>query len=46
MIMLALYNFLPLYCLSCGTPTRLDRADNPIVASSRQGMRYHARYAV
>ena len=28
--MLALYNFLPLYCPSCGTPTRLDRVDNPM----------------
>jgi phosphopantetheinyl transferase (holo-ACP synthase) len=28
--MLAPYNFLPLYCPSCGTPTRLDRADNPL----------------
>jgi hypothetical protein len=28
--MLALYNFLPLYCPSCGTPTRLDRVDNPL----------------
>ena len=26
--MLALYNFYPLYCPSCGTPTRLERADN------------------
>jgi hypothetical protein len=28
--MISLYNFLPLYCLSCGTPTRLDRMDNPM----------------
>jgi hypothetical protein len=28
--MLALYNFLPLYCPSCGTSTRLDRVDNPL----------------
>jgi len=28
--MLALYNFVPLYCTSCGTPTRLERAGNPI----------------
>ena len=28
--MLALYNFFPLYCPSCGTPTRLERADNPM----------------
>jgi hypothetical protein len=28
--MIALYNFLPLYCLSCGTPTRLERADYPM----------------
>ena len=28
--MLALYNFLPLYCPSCGTPTRLDSVDNPL----------------
>ena len=26
--MLAFYNFYPLYCPSCGTPTRLERADN------------------
>ena len=26
--MIALYNFIPLYCPSCGTPTRLDRIDN------------------
>jgi len=26
--MIALFNFLPLYCPSCGTPTRLDHADN------------------
>ena len=24
----ALYNFYPLYCPSCGTPTRLERVDN------------------
>jgi hypothetical protein len=28
--MIALYNFLPHYCPSCGTPTRLDRMDNPM----------------
>jgi transcription elongation factor Elf1 len=28
--MLALYNLLPLYCPSCGTPTCLDRVDNPL----------------
>jgi len=28
--MIALYNFIPLYCPSCGTPTRLERADNPL----------------
>jgi hypothetical protein len=28
--MIALYNFLPLYCPICGTPTRLDRIDNPL----------------
>jgi hypothetical protein len=28
--MIALYNLLPLYCPSCGTPTRLERADNPM----------------
>ena len=28
--MIALYNFIPLYCPSCGTPTRLERADNPM----------------
>ena len=28
--MIALYNFIPLYCPSCGTPTRLDRVDNPM----------------
>ena len=26
--MIALYTFIPLYCPSCGTPTRLDRIDN------------------
>ena len=26
--MIALYNFIPLYCPSGGTPTRLDRVDN------------------
>ncbi len=26
--MLALYTFIPLYCPSCGIPTRLDSADN------------------
>jgi hypothetical protein len=30
--MLALHNFLPLYCASSGTPTRLDRVDNPLVS--------------
>lgn len=24
------YAFLPLYCPSCGTPMRLERADNPM----------------
>ena len=28
--MLALYNFLPLYCPSYGAPMRLDRVDNPL----------------
>ena len=28
--MIALYNFIPIYCPSCGTPTRLDRVDNPM----------------
>jgi hypothetical protein len=28
--MIALYNFVPLYCPSCSSPTRLDRADNPL----------------
>jgi hypothetical protein len=28
--MIALYNLVPLYCPSCGTPTRLDRADNAL----------------
>lgn len=28
--MIAIYNFIPLYCPSCGTLTRLERADNPI----------------
>ena len=28
--MIALYNFIPLYCPSCGTPTRLERVDNPM----------------
>ena len=28
--MLALYNFIPLYCPSCGTPTWLARVDNPM----------------
>ncbi|MGD9092770.1 MAG: hypothetical protein PVF74_07965, partial [Anaerolineales bacterium] len=27
---LALYNFLPLYCPSCSTPTRLNHAENII----------------
>jgi hypothetical protein len=26
--MLAIYNFVPLYCPACGTPTRLERVDN------------------
>jgi len=26
--MIALYNFIPLYCPSCGTPTQLERVDN------------------
>ena len=26
--MIALYNFVPLYCPSCSSPTRLDRIDN------------------
>jgi hypothetical protein len=26
--MIALYNFIPLYCPSCDTPTCLDHADN------------------
>jgi predicted RNA-binding Zn-ribbon protein involved in translation (DUF1610 family) len=30
MTMLAPYNFLPLYCPSCGTLTRLDSASNPL----------------
>ena len=33
--MLALYNFLPLYCPSCGTPTRLDSVDNPMVGKPK-----------
>jgi transposase-like protein len=28
--MIALYTFIPLYCPSCGTPTRLDRIDNAL----------------
>ena len=28
--MIALYSFVPLYCPSCGSPTRLDRADNAL----------------
>jgi hypothetical protein len=28
--MIALYTFIPLYCPSCGTPTRLDRVDNAL----------------
>ena len=28
--MIALYNSIPLYCPSCGTPTRLERVDNPM----------------
>ncbi len=30
--MIALYTFVPLFCPGCGTPTRLDQADNPEVA--------------
>ena len=30
--MLALYNFLSLYCLSCGTPMRFDRIDNEMTS--------------
>jgi hypothetical protein len=30
--MIALYNFIPLYCPSCGTPTRLERVDNPMIS--------------
>jgi hypothetical protein len=28
--MLSLLNFIPLYCPSCGTPTRLDHAEKII----------------
>lgn len=28
--MIALYIFIPLYCPSCSTPTRLDRIDNAL----------------
>ena len=28
--MIALYNFILLYCPSCGTATRIDRVDNPM----------------
>jgi hypothetical protein len=28
--MIAIYNFIPLNCPSCGTPTRLERVDNPM----------------
>ena len=28
--MIALYSFVPLYCPSCGSPTRLDRTDNAL----------------
>ena len=28
--MITLYNFLPIYCPSCETPTRLDHANNMI----------------
>jgi transposase-like protein len=38
--MLALYTFIPLYCPSCGTPTRLDRIDNILEG------KYQARQAL
>ncbi|KAA3644147.1 MAG: hypothetical protein DWQ07_18730 [Chloroflexi bacterium] len=30
--MIYLSNFVPLYCPSCGTPTRFERVDNPNAA--------------
>lgn len=38
--MIALYTFLPAFCPSCGTPTRLDRMDNLDQA------RFHAKQAL
>jgi hypothetical protein len=29
--MIALYTFVPFYCPSCGTPTRLDRVENAFI---------------
>jgi hypothetical protein len=29
--MIAFYNFVPLYCPSCDTPTRLDRMENTLI---------------
>jgi len=38
--MIALYNFVPLYCPSCGTPTRLDRIENAMIG------KYQARQSL
>ena len=38
--MIALYTFTPLYCPSCGAPTRLDRIDNALAG------KYQARQAL
>lgn len=38
--MITLYTFIPLYCPSCGTPTRLDRVDNVLAGQ------YKARQAL
>jgi len=39
-LMIALRTFVPLFCPGCGTPTCLDRVDNPDVA------RFHAFQAL
>jgi len=38
--MIALYSFIPLYCPSCGTPTRLDRMEDVLAG------KYRARQAI